>query len=341
MILLSIIIPVYKTQEFFKKCVESVLDQDYQEIEVILVNDGSPDGCPALCNEYQKKDSRVKAIHQKNKGLAAARNTGIRAATGNYLTFLDNDDWWNPEISLKEIINHIEKKVDTEMFLFNSINYHPENGLMKRNDQSNFLKFKDRSVDKIYKEMVKDGNVHEAAYRKIFKSEFITKNMLFFQDGLSIEDSEWNFRIMRCVEAIDIIDLDLLIYRSQREGSITNIPTFNHLFDMALVLQQSVDYWNINSYAPIRRDCELSQCAYLWCVILSGYTYLNVEEKRIIKEKLQALSYLSDFSSSLKTKLTFGIFFLAGFNITSKLLRLYVLLNKKYLFSSKKVEIKN
>ena len=335
---LSIIIPVYKTEEFFQKCVDSVLSQDYKEIEVILINDGSPDNCPALCDEYKKKDTRVKVIHQKNLGLAAARNTGIRSASGSYLVFLDNDDWWNKEISLKEIMDCVRKKPDVEMFLFNSINYHPDYGLIKRNNQSDLIKFKGKSVETIYKQMVVEGNVHEAAYRKIFKKEFIINNMLYFQEGLLIEDSEWNFRIMRCLDNIDIINLDLLIYRFQREGSITNRLSFSHLSDMIIVLQQSVDYWNSNTYAPIRKCCELAQCSYLWCVILSSYTHLNSEEKKIIRKKLSSLSYLSKYSLSLKTKLTFRIFFITGFEFTSKMLGLYVSLNKKYLFLSKNVE---
>lgn len=339
MILLSIVIPVYKTEVFFQQCVDSVLNQDYQEIEVILVNDGSPDGCSTLCDEYQQKDCRVKVIHQKNKGLASARNAGIMLATGSYLTFLDNDDWWNDKVSLKKIIDHIVKKPDIEMFLFNSLNYHPEYGLLKKNNQCNLVKFKDKSAEDIYQDMVKDGNIHEAAYRKIFKKKFIINNELFFQDGLLIEDSEWTFRIMRCVDTIDVIDVELLIYRFQREGSITSRLSFNHISDMILVLQQSVDYWNCNVPADGRKDFELAQCAYLWCVILSSYPHLNSGEKKIIKKKLRSLSYLSKYSLSLKTKLTFRIFFFAGFGATSKLLELYVVLNKKYLFLSKKVTI--
>lgn len=90
---ISIIIPVYKVEDFIHTCVDSVINQTYREIEIILVDDGSPDQCPDICDNYVKKDDRVKVIHQKNAGLSAARNTGLQYATGNYILFLDSDDY--------------------------------------------------------------------------------------------------------------------------------------------------------------------------------------------------------------------------------------------------------
>jgi hypothetical protein len=191
----------------------------------------------------------------------------------------------------------------------------------------------------VVKEMVKDGNIHEASYRKIFKRKFIVNNNLYFQDGLLIEDSEYAFRIMRCIDAIDIIDKDLLIYRTHRVGKITNRYSFNDLTSMINVLQQSVDYWNSNFCKSEKKNFELSQCAYLWCVILASYPHMNSSEKKIIKKKLQSLSFLRRYAVSLKTKLTFRILYLVGFAATSRLLDLYVSLNKRYRFFSKKAEV--
>lgn len=91
--LLSVIIPVYKVEPYLRECVDSVLAQSYSHLEVILVDDGSPDGCPAMCDEYALRDSRVRVIHQTNQGLSAARNAGIDAAHGDYIAFVDSDDY--------------------------------------------------------------------------------------------------------------------------------------------------------------------------------------------------------------------------------------------------------
>ena len=90
---ISVIVPVYKVEKFIYRCVESILNQTFSDFELILVDDGSPDSCPHICDEYAKKDSRVHVIHKQNGGLSDARNVGKEKATGNYITFVDSDDW--------------------------------------------------------------------------------------------------------------------------------------------------------------------------------------------------------------------------------------------------------
>ena len=94
--LISVIVPVYKVEKYLAKCMESVINQTYTDLEIILVDDGSPDGCPAICDGYAKKDVRIKVIHQKNGGLALARNAGLNAASGDLIAFVDSDDWCEP-----------------------------------------------------------------------------------------------------------------------------------------------------------------------------------------------------------------------------------------------------
>lgn len=90
---ISVIVPVYKVEKYLDRCVRSVLAQTFRDFELILVDDGSPDSCPQMCDDWAKKDSRIRVIHQNNQGLSAARNTGIRAASGEYINFIDSDDW--------------------------------------------------------------------------------------------------------------------------------------------------------------------------------------------------------------------------------------------------------
>ncbi len=95
---ISVIVPVYKAEKYLKRCVESILNQTYRNLELILVDDGSPDQSPALCDKIAAKDSRVTVIHQENAGVAAARNAGLDSATGEYITFVDSDDYVDPEM---------------------------------------------------------------------------------------------------------------------------------------------------------------------------------------------------------------------------------------------------
>ena len=95
--LLSIIVPVYKVENYLQKCIDSILAQTFTDFELILVDDGSPDNCPALCDAAAKKDSRVRVIHKQNGGVSTARNAGLDAAQGNWIAFVDSDDTAAPE----------------------------------------------------------------------------------------------------------------------------------------------------------------------------------------------------------------------------------------------------
>lgn len=98
MLKLSVIIPVYRAEKYLKRCIDSILEQEYKNIELILVDDGSPDACPEICDQYQEKDNRVIVVHQQNSGVAVARNSGMRIATGDYITFVDSDDYIDKEM---------------------------------------------------------------------------------------------------------------------------------------------------------------------------------------------------------------------------------------------------
>ena len=91
--MISVIVPVFKTEKYLDRCVKSIVNQTYKNLEIILVDDGSPDNCPQMCDEWAKKDNRIRVIHQKNSGVPAVRNTGLDAATGDYIAFIDSDDW--------------------------------------------------------------------------------------------------------------------------------------------------------------------------------------------------------------------------------------------------------
>lgn len=110
--LISIIIPVYKVEKYLPRCIESVAAQTYKNIEIILVDDGSPDRCPEICDEYAQKDSRITVIHKENGGLSDARNTGIEAAHGRYLGFVDSDDYIHPDMYQKLYEALLAEKTD-------------------------------------------------------------------------------------------------------------------------------------------------------------------------------------------------------------------------------------
>ena len=113
--LISIIVPVYKVEPYLRRCVDSILNQTYRNLEVILVDDGSPDNCGSICDAYAKQDSRVKVIHKENGGLSSARNAGLDVMSGAYVGFVDSDDWIEPH--MYESLLKLMEKFDAQMAL--------------------------------------------------------------------------------------------------------------------------------------------------------------------------------------------------------------------------------
>ena len=119
MVKLSIIVPVYKTEQYLTRCVESILGQTFSDIELILIDDGSPDRCGEICDTFAKKDSRVKVIHKNNAGVAAARNDGLRIANGKYVTVVDSDDYLDQ--NMYQNILEIVQKYDSDVVMCDCI----------------------------------------------------------------------------------------------------------------------------------------------------------------------------------------------------------------------------
>ena len=109
---ISVIIPIYKAEKFLDKCIGSVVGQTYENLEIILVDDGSPDNCPAICDSWAEKDRRIKVVHKENGGLSSARNAGLDVVTGEYFGFIDSDDWIEKDFFEFLITNALKENAD-------------------------------------------------------------------------------------------------------------------------------------------------------------------------------------------------------------------------------------
>ena len=107
--LISVVVPIYKVEEYLQRCVDSIINQTYKNLEIILVDDGSPDSCPKMCDNFAKQDKRIKVIHKINAGVSEARNTGLEYATGDYVGFIDSDDYIHPTM-YEKLLNGIKKE---------------------------------------------------------------------------------------------------------------------------------------------------------------------------------------------------------------------------------------
>ena len=210
--LISIIIPVYNVEKYLRNCINSVIAQTYKNIEIILVDDGSLDTCPAICDEYAKKDLRINVIHKKNGGLSDARNTGIELAKGKYITFIDSDDDVSREYIeyLYELLikNHTKMSIATHTVISNKKRISWGNGYTKK------LLTTEECLDR----MLCDQGFSISAWAKLYSKELFKE--VRFPKGKLNEDNGTTYKLVLQCEKIAYGNKSIYNYY-KRENSIT------------------------------------------------------------------------------------------------------------------------
>lgn len=326
---LSVIIPVYNVEKYLRNCIDSVLNQNLTDFELILVDDGSPDNSGKICDEYAEKYAFVKVIHKENGGLSSARNEGIKNATGEYLIFMDSDDWWNEEVSVKEMLDTVKANPETQMFLFTSFDYIEGQGYFKRQEHQNLDKIKTDTTENYYQSLLDNGNLEVSAATKILKTEFIKNNDLYFKYGIRGEDNEWMMRLLRSLKNVAVINQPLYICRLGRMDSITNTVNLSHVKDMLSIIEGSLDYYKDNSNDQCLKEKELCFCSYLWFVSLGLNDRLARQDKKELKPLFKKTVEVCKYSNSKKTKLCYKVYKLFGLKMTSIILGVYLRKKKK------------
>lgn len=163
--MISIIVPIYKVEEYLPRCLDSIINQTYKDLEIILVDDGSPDKCGDICDKYAEMDNRIKVIHKKNGGLSSARNTGLEIASGDYIAFVDSDDWIEP--NAYELLLDAIESMDADIAI---IGYRWTDGVLNQGDiqiGQNRLLNKDNLWDEILTKL------NNASWNKLYKAKLL------------------------------------------------------------------------------------------------------------------------------------------------------------------------
>lgn len=180
---ISIIVPVYKVEAYLDRCIETILNQTYRNFELILVDDGSPDHCPSLCEEYKKKDKRVKVLHKENGGLSSARNAGIEVATGTYIGFVDSDDWI--EYDMYEHLIHLIETHDADIVTGAVVRTHSMTDPFQQNETDEIIEYTREDYMKKFFKIGSQECVYYA-WNKLYKRSIF--DTVRYPDGLTCED---------------------------------------------------------------------------------------------------------------------------------------------------------
>lgn len=212
----SIIIPIYNVEDYIEQCIKSVLKQTLKEIEIILIDDGSKDNSINIVKTFQ--DRRLRIITQENRGLSAARNAGIKASHGEYIIFLDSDDFWNSDTCIEEMYNlAIVNKSD--IVVGNGVEYYSDKKQLEfYRDRDEFYDRNMNSKNFLIK-FIKNYSMRPEVWLNLYKREIITKNNLLFKEGIIHEDELFTPQVFLLAKNIHIYNKNFYVYR-QRTNSI-------------------------------------------------------------------------------------------------------------------------
>lgn len=309
---ISIIIPVYNVALYLRQCIESIINQE-GNIEIILVDDGSPDECPAICDEYAKIDNRIRVVHKQNGGVSSARNAGLDIAQGEWTWFIDGDDY-------------IEQ--NSIQVLINAINKYPASDLIQMGMKYLYEdKLSDCTVENVFnlnKDSFLKRYISFHNHRILFKREIIEDYNLRFTKGLKVsEDQEFQLKYMMLCKTPVQISLSPYIYR-QREGSVThNRETYKRVVnDTFTVLENLISFINKNN---IKVESWLDgRISRMTRTLLYSASKVSSIKKKDIKKKLNIIA--SKYENA-----RFNCFNDRKIRLARKNITLYFLLNRFYL----------
>lgn len=291
---ISVIVPVYKTEGLLDRCVESIVGQTYKNLEIILVDDGSPDNCPAMCDEWAEKDSRIRVIHKENGGVSSARNAALDIATGDYIGFVDSDDWIEPEMYSSLIQKISESGKNIALCSYYAVEISGERYECRCVVDKEVL-----DKDDYFRFIVLGGD-GGYIWNRLYDAD-ILKEVRFYEDIWYSEDLLFNFKTAQKSNGaaiLDKIEYNYVQKRIKEQAWVMN----DHSFDSMTAFEIMLSYKDIPEDVY---DCCLRGYAAAAFTLLSGvltnekyfYKYDDIRsailnfKKRILTQKKYPLKY--------------------------------------------------
>ena len=315
-VLFSIIVPVFNVEKYIDACIESLLIQPYGNFEIILVDDGSPDNCPEICDQYRMKDHRIKVIHKKNGGLSDARNEGLKIASGEYILFVDSDDMIEKD-SLSGVAKAIENNNRPDVVFLEAKKIYPDGTSEPMGDGYDIRRINGKSHTDVLKFIETMPKFPGSACTKAIKRTLFNKG-LTFQIGLISEDNEWSIRLFEKAQTYAYCEEPYYLYRQQREGSISH-KTSERAINSLIAIIDKHSY--VNPKSEYEQFCN-AVCSYILLVLIYNLGEAEfIDDKTYIK--VNSLVWVFRYSKSRKTRITSLAVRMIGIKATAMLLKIY------------------
>ena len=312
---ISVIIPVYRVEPYLRQCVDSVLGQTYRDLEVILVDDGSPDHCPQICDEYAARDARVRVIHKENGGLSSARNCGVAAATGEYGLFLDSDDYWNDSTAVEQLVKR-QRVFPSDVLSFAWYKYDEatKNSTLafSAEDMPASLTTSEQQLDYL----TGNGLYIASACNKLTAMPLLKAKP--FESGMLSEDIEWAARLMAAADRFDYCNLAFYCYR-QRADSITHSFWDKSNRDLAKAIIGCCGLLeNVN---PLKKPFLERYTAYQFATFIAVQALTDSDQTNVIRELTPYRHVLHSYGKNRKVRIMYYGVRLMGLKLWCRLMR--------------------
>ncbi len=319
----SFILPIYNVEKYLSECVESILVQTYSDFEILLVDDGSPDNCPALCDEWARKDDRIKALHKSNGGLSDARNYGLEHAQGDYVVFVDSDDFWVNKDCLENLMNVVDVHPECDFIGFNCSYYYYDTKTFKKWVAYDESLSKPTDKDTVLCSLVASGTFPMSACLKIIKRKSLSEINLHFIKGLLSEDIPWFIDLLEGAKKCMFINDYIYAYRQGVVGSISNSFSVRNFNSILRIIDNELQKLEGRTFNEKTKDYIKSFLAYELCICLGGLGQLEKSVRNEYYEKLKPYKWLLKFCQNPKVKKVSILNSLVGFRLTRFFLEFY------------------
>lgn len=319
-------------EKYINECIDSVLKQSFKNYELILVDDGSPDKCPEICDQYAKNNNKIKVIHKENGGLPDARNAGLRIASGKYILFLDSDDFINTE-SLKKLNDCIESVGEVDVLFCSMLFYNQVDNLFYQQHKEYTTRFNEGITGiKVLVELIKTQTIVWNAFSSIFKRENLVNNNIFFNiDFTGAEDLDFFMNVVMHSNTFAAENIDICVYRVGREGSITTNLNIKALHVQLFVIKKWFDYFYNLSIDDKDKHIICSYLSSRYINKIFDITQFKKAEKKDLIQFIKSNIYVFDYPTYTKYRILGKTYKVVGPEIGTRIQKVYHKLFSKRL----------
>lgn len=324
---LSIIVPVYNIAHYLNDCVQSVLAQSFQDWELVLVNDGSTDQSPVLCEEWTKKDERIRVVHKTNGGLSDARNAGLLEVKGEYIHFLDGDDYYASDNVLQTLVEQVEQYQYPDTLLFCRIDKYEDTGNENKERSYNvdFINHAS-STTVIFEHLLRTQRFNMSACFQIIRREFLMDNQIFFEKELLSEDVDWSMVLWQHLKTVKAVNCYGYCYRHRSASistslSIRTYQSYQYMFQKWIPRLQE----DVGTLAQL----QLNYMAFLFPTLLYGFFLLPKQDRKSAYVLLEEMKPVLQYSATRKSDRVAICVKIIGFYLTCRIFAGYGCISKR------------